>query len=212
MDIRYLGFVCYDDAMRLMQDLHAARLRDEIPDTLLCLEHEPVVTRGRRLNQSTEIIDEKLSARGIAVRNADRGGLLTYHGPGQIVVYLLLRLTQPFKGVADIIKEIEKGLGIFLGKEGYVAQTIEGHPGGWIGGRKVASIGLRIAGGVTSHGLSLNVHNDLSVYDLFDPCGLSGQTMTSLQVLSGKSYDSGAVAELTTRLCETLAGHLSLSK
>jgi lipoate-protein ligase B len=211
MDIRYLGFMGYDDAMCLMQALHAARLRDEIPDTLLCLEHEPVVTRGRRLNQPIEIIDKKLESHGIAVRNADRGGLLTYHGPGQIVVYVLLRLTQHFKGVADITKEIEKGLGIFLRKEGYVVQEIEGHPGGWIDGRKVASIGLRIAGGVTSHGLSLNVHNDLSVYDLFDPCGLSGQTMTSLQVLSGKNYDAGAVADLATRLCETLATHLSCS-
>lgn len=187
IQIKNLGLVSYDNAMEIMEDLHADRIRGAGVDTLLVLEHFPVITKGRRLIDVKIPNEEAIVARGIQIRQADRGGLLTYHGPGQIVLYFILKLEDYFDGVAGMVAMIEKTLQGFLATQGVLANVVKDHPGLWVNGFKIASLGLRVSQGVTKHGLSLNLMNDLVVYNLFDPCGMSGQSMTNFEKVTERS-------------------------
>lgn len=196
------GRVSYDDAMRLMEERHALRLAGSASDAIFVLEHDPpVITKGRRLHDVPVPRQEEILARGIQIRQADRGGLLTYHGPGQIVAYFVLRLEDYFTGIGALVQTLEGVLVEFLSRHGVVANTDPAHPGIWVGGKKIASLGLRVERGVTKHGISLNVNNDLRVYDLFDPCGLSGNTMTTLDEAIGARRDA-PLGKLAAELAE----------
>jgi lipoate-protein ligase B len=186
IQIRNLGLISYDNAMSVMEDLHSERCQNRIPDTILVLEHFPVITKGRRLQDQKIPREDEIAASGIQIRQADRGGLLTYHGPGQIVVYFILRLDEYFDGISTMVALIESTLKDFFSTQRVVAETVADHPGIWVQGRKIASLGLRVASGVTKHGISVNFSNDLSAYSLFDPCGLSGTTMTNLENVTGR--------------------------
>lgn len=186
IQIKNLGLIPYDNAMEIMEDLHAERVRGAGADTLLVLEHFPVITKGRRLSDVKIPNEDAIAARGIQIRQADRGGLLTYHGPGQIVLYFVIKLDEYFDGIAGMVGMIEKTLQAFLKTQGVAAEVVKDHPGLWVDGLKIASLGLRVAHGVTKHGLSLNLMNDLAVYGLFDPCGMSGQSMTNFEKVTGR--------------------------
>lgn len=183
--IQNLSRISYDDAMSLMDELHRRRVTDAIPDTILVLEHDPVITKGRRLHGVAVPREAELTAKGVAIRESDRGGLLTYHGPGQVVIYFVMRLDGRFEGVATLVARIESILVSFLASKGVIGTPSVAHPGIWVGDKKIASIGLRVEKGVTKHGVSFNVANDLSVYRMFDPCGLTGDTMTNWTNLCG---------------------------
>lgn len=188
--IKNLKLISYPDAMQIMDAMHAERVQNLCEDTLLVLEHNPVITKGRRLTDVTIPNEDQIRARGIAICQTDRGGLLTYHAPGQIVVYFILRLTDSFHGISELVAALEVGIQKFLSDLGVQSQIKKDHPGIWVGERKVASLGLRVADGVTKHGIALNVSNDMSAYALFDPCGLAGNTMTSLEeILTRKISD-----------------------
>lgn len=193
--------------MELMRDLHEKRVRDLIPDTLLVLEHEPVITKGRRLHGQDIPLHPELSRQKVIVRDADRGGLLTYHGPGQVVVYFIIKYGRFNLGVTDFVCLIEKAVIAFLSGLNVTAHTVPDHPGIWVAGRKTASIGLRLSCGVSSHGIAVNICNDACVYRYFSPCGLSGNIMTSLEEIWGRKIRREEFEDLSQRLADELIAH-----
>jgi lipoyl(octanoyl) transferase len=177
----HLGTVEYREALALQQRVRAARQDGELPDVLLLLEHWPVYTRGRRsVAGELPMGEEWYLMQGIEIVDTDRGGKLTYHGPGQLVGY-------PIVGVDDVVEYVrllEQALVAALGDEGITARARpEDGPdftGVWVEDRKIASIGVHVARGVTTHGFAVNVENDLQPFGWVVPCGLEGVQMTSL--------------------------------
>jgi lipoyl(octanoyl) transferase len=177
----HLGTVDYSDALELQERIRAARQQDELPDVMLMLEHRPVYTRGRRSGPGELPMGEEWYARqGIETVQTARGGKVTYHGPGQLVGY-------PIVGVDDVleyVRTLERALVTALAQEGVSARgrTDDGvdYTGVWAGERKIASIGVHVSRGVTTHGFAINVDNDLQPFQWIVPCGLDGVQMTSL--------------------------------
>jgi lipoate-protein ligase B len=178
----HLGRLEYGQALELQARIRAARLEDELPDVLLTLEHDPVYTRGRRaLPGELPFGEEWYRERGISVYDTDRGGRVTYHGPGQLVGYPIVRVDGDVLGY---VRLLEEALVAALAEEDVVARgrTPEGpdFTGVWVEQRKIASIGVRVKRGVTTHGFAVNVDNDLEPFSWIVPCGLSGVRMTSV--------------------------------
>jgi lipoyl(octanoyl) transferase len=177
----HLGTLEYRDALALQERLRDARQAGLIPDVLLTLEHWPVYTRGRRSSPGELPMGEDwYRMQGIEIFDTDRGGKVTYHGPGQLVGY-------PIVGVEDVVayvRELERALVAALEDEGIRARARpdEGpdFTGVWVGERKIASIGVHVARGVTTHGFAVNVDNDLQPFSWIVPCGLDGVQMTSI--------------------------------
>jgi len=202
------GLVPYEEAREMQRQLEARRQRDEIPDVLLLLEHPPVYTRGRRSKPAELPMGvEWYEAQGIEVRDTDRGGLVTYHGPGQLVVYPIVDLGAYGDDVHMYVRGLERVMIDALGEVGVPAQTIEGLTGVWTEGekpptisdrpaRKIGSIGLHVSRGVTTHGLAINVNNDLQPFEWIVPCGIEGAAMTSLSRELGAEQDLGAAADV----------------
>src|SRR3954465_1956823 len=177
----HLGVVEYRAAHDLQERLRAARQAGAIPDTLLLLEHEPVYTRGRRSAAGELGMGEDwYRAQGIDIVDVDRGGKVTYHGPGQLVGYPIVAIDD----VMDYVATLERAIAAALADEGIEAhgRSHEGiaWTGVWVGDRKIASIGIHVAKGVTTHGFAVNVQNDLQPFEWVVPCGLSHVRMTSL--------------------------------
>jgi len=204
-----LGLTPYGEALAVMQELAAARNQQAIPDTVMLLEHEPVITLGSRAVRAEELPlpDEAYAARGIEIVEVGRGGRSTYHGPGQLVCYPILDLTGRGRDLRRYVHALEQTVLATLADFRVEGRTLEGpHASGvWAGDRKIASIGVRCARWVTSHGLSLNVDLDLGVYDVFDACGLGGAPFTSLARETGEPVTTADVREpLLRRLSEVL--------
>ena len=177
----HLGTVEYSEALALQERLRSARQADELPDVLLTLEHWPVYTRGRRSGPGEMPMGEQwYEMQGIEVVQTDRGGKVTYHGPGQLVGYPIVRVDD----VLEYVRTLEQALVEALAQEGIVsrARPDEGpdYTGVWVENRKVASIGVHLARGVTTHGFAVNVENDLQPFNWIVPCGLDGVQMTSV--------------------------------
>jgi lipoyl(octanoyl) transferase len=176
-----LGTLEYREALELQERVRAARQRDEVPDVLLLLEHWPVYTRGRRSGPGElPMGDDWYRMQGIEIVDTDRGGKVTYHGPGQLVGYPIVRIDD----VVGYVRTLERALVTALGDEGIAARARpEDGPdftGVWVQERKIASIGVHVARGVTTHGFAVNVENDLQPFQWVVPCGLEGVRMTSL--------------------------------
>ncbi len=177
----HLGTIEYRTALALQESVRAARQADELPDVLLTLEHWPVYTRGRRSGPGELPMGEEwYRMQGIDVVETDRGGRITYHGPGQLVGYPIVRVDD----VVAYVRTLERALVDALAEEGVVARARpdEGpdYTGVWVGERKIASIGVHVARGVTTHGFAVNVENDLQPFSWIVPCGLDWVQMTSL--------------------------------
>ncbi|HEY7920794.1 MAG TPA: lipoyl(octanoyl) transferase LipB [Streptosporangiaceae bacterium] len=182
-----LGEIPYEDAIEEMRGWVEQRRAGQAGDRLFLLSHPPVITYGHR----TDPADLRLGQHDIPVLPVDRGGYATYHGPGQLVGYLVADLRE--RGPADVVRWLEGGLVRALGELGFAAQRRDTPPGGsslvgvWTADeRKVASIGMRIRHGITSHGFALNVDPDLRAFDQFTVCGLPGVRMTSLRELAAE--------------------------
>jgi lipoyl(octanoyl) transferase len=181
-----VGQVPYDEAREAQKALERARQAGEIPDVLLHLEHPPVYTKGRR-SEAAELPmgEDWYRMQGIEVTETDRGGLVTYHGPGQLVGYPIVDLG-PYGGdVHEYIRRMERVMISSLGDFGIDAEVIEGLTGVWVGGRppdgrKIGSIGVHVNKGVTTHGFAINVNNDLQPFEWIVPCGIEGVRMTSV--------------------------------
>jgi lipoyl(octanoyl) transferase len=177
-----LGTIEYREAYALQERVRDARQADAIPDTLLLLEHPPVYTRGRR-SQPGELVmgEDWYRAQGLDIVDVDRGGLLTYHGPGQLVGYPIMRVPD----LMSYVQTMERAIVAALGDEGVTnarGRSDEGREliGAWVDERKIASIGVHRSRGVTTHGFAINVDNDLAPFGWVVACGLPGVTMTSV--------------------------------
>src|SRR3954447_25244617 len=202
--VRRLGTVPYLEAWELQKELAEQRRRDEVPDVLLLLEHPPTYTRGRRSKpEELPMGVDWYEAQGIEVHDTDRGGLVTYHGPGQLIAYPIVDLGGYGNDVHAYVRGLEQVIIGALGDSGVPAQTIEGLTGVWTEGnppptlapnsaRKIASIGLHVSRGVTTHGLAININNDLQPFEWIVPCGIEGATMTSLARKVGSEQDPDA--------------------
>jgi lipoyl(octanoyl) transferase len=211
------GLVPYDEALVAQRWLRDAREDGSIPDVLLLLEHPPTYTRGRRSTpEELPMAPEWYEMQGIAVQDTDRGGRVTYHGPGQLVAYPIVDLRSYGDDVHEYVRRLERVAISALGEHGVAAQTIEGLTGVWTEGerpggaiaaaengqradgigpapreaRKIGSIGVHVSRGVTTHGLSVNVSNDLQPFEWVVPCGIEGCQVSSL------SRELGAEQEL----------------
>jgi len=187
LSVRRLGRVCYADGLALMERLVAERQAGAIPDTLLLLEHDPVVTLGRSARpQNVLLTREALAARGVELFETGRGGDVTYHGPGQVVGYPIFDLSPDRRDVHRYVRDLEEVMIRVAADYGIVAERVEGLTGTWVDKDKLGAIGVRIARWVTSHGFALNVRTDLSHFALIVPCGISARGVTSLGALLGR--------------------------
>jgi lipoate-protein ligase B len=176
----HLGRVEYREAAELQERLRERVIAGELPDLVLYLEHPQVYTLGRRSEPGDLPLGEEfLRARGIDVVSTPRGGKLTYHGPGQLVGYPIVHVGN----VAGFVRAMERAIVAALAEAGIEAVTREGreYTGVWVGERKIASIGIHLSHGVSSHGLAVNVDNDLAPFEWAVACGLPGVRMTSMQ-------------------------------
>jgi len=190
-----LGTVEYQRAHALQQALVAARLHDQIGDTLLVLEHPHVYTLGRGADDKFILAPHPK----VPVFRVSRGGQVTYHGPGQLVAYPILKLEGPERDVGRYLRQLEQVMIGALAQHGVCARRRDQLTGVWIGARKIASIGVGIRRWVTYHGFALNLSTDLSYFDSIVPCGIEGCRMTSL---SGLGREDIGIAEFTNSLCE----------
>jgi lipoate-protein ligase B len=181
--VAQLGTVPYRDAVDLQETLRERRQAGEIPDVLLVLEHPPVYTKGRRSEQGDLPMGEDwYRAQGIDVLDTDRGGRVTYHGPGQLVAYPIMEVER----VADFVHTMEGAIVAALGDEGIEAEPRDTpFTGVWVRDSKIASIGVRVSGGVSTHGLAVNVDNDLQPFGWIVPCGIDHVTVTSVSKETG---------------------------
>jgi lipoyl(octanoyl) transferase len=196
------GLAAYQDAWDTQRRLHAAVLAGESPDTVLLLEHPPVYTAGRRTSPSERPLD------GTPVVETDRGGKITWHGPGQLVGYPILRLPLPIDLVA-YVRRLERVIMAACADFGLETVRVAGRTGVWVPAtdqraeRKIAAIGVRVVRQVTLHGFALNCDCDLSAYDRIVPCGISDAGVTSLSVELGRKVP-------VTEVLPIVEGHLSL--
>jgi lipoate-protein ligase B len=183
--VTQLGAVPYAEAFELQRELHRRRAAGELPDLALVLEHPPVYTRGKR----TESGDLPMGAdwyreRGIDVEDSDRGGRVTYHGPGQLVAYPIVAVDR----IADFVHALEAAIVAALADEGVAAEARDVPlTGVWAGDAKIGSIGVRVRDGVSMHGLAVNVDNDLLPFEWIVPCGIDHVRVTSLARETGRS-------------------------
>ena len=198
LTIRHLGMQDYTDVWRAMLDFTTQRIAGSASEIWI-VEHPPVFTQGQA-GKAEHLLD----AGEIPVVHSDRGGQVTYHGPGQLVCYLLLDLKQIGMGIRSLVNSIEVAIIQLLSEQGIVAARKPGAPGVYVDGAKIAAIGLRVKKQCTYHGLSLNVNMDLQPFSRINPCGYPGLAVTDMASL-GVNTDVASVAQmLTTKLAAIL--------
>jgi len=197
-DVRRLGRVPYADALALQRQLVEERRDGRIGDVLLLVEHPHVLTLGVRGDGGRSHILASagvLDARGVEVHETGRGGDITYHGPGQVVGYPIIDLKPDRCDVHRYVRDLEEVLIRVAADYGLRGERVAGLTGVWIGGEKVAAIGVRIARWITSHGFALNVTTDLDYFNLIVPCGIADRGVTSLSKLLGREVDRREVED-----------------
>jgi lipoate-protein ligase B len=191
-----LGLVDYEKAWDLQHQLWSGRVEEELPDLLLTLEHPHVITLGRRGNRSHLIASsEVLEAKKVPVFHVERGGEVTYHGPGQIVVYPILNLKEYGYRIVRYVDQLEEVILRALGDFGIEGRRDRLNRGVWVGEEKIASVGVAIKRWVSFHGFALNYATDLTYFDLINPCGLKGKKMTSMEKILGKRISREELVE-----------------
>ena len=187
-----LGRVDYKEALDIQEKLLAKRQAGEIADVLLLLEHPPVLTLGRRGKYSNILLkDDELREKGVGVYEVNRGGDVTYHGPGQIVGYPIIDLNGYGKDIKDFVWKVEEVF-IRLLKEQYgisAYRDTDKYTGVWVGNGKITAIGIAVKRWVTMHGFAFNVNTDLESFKWINPCGITDRGVTSLQLLLGRPLD-----------------------
>ncbi len=190
----YLGLVPYEPALRLQERLSLARARRTVSDVLLLLQHAAVFTIGRFKGETDIVVpDETLTREGIAVFHTNRGGGVTYHGPGQLVGYPILSLRENSLGVREYVGKLEDAILRMLRNVGIRGNLDAAYPGVWVGGEKICSIGIHVTRGVTMHGFALNVNTDLRHFDYIHACGLTDKAMTSISKVLGRHVEAEAI-------------------
>jgi len=202
-----LGRRPYLETLELQRALCRRRMAGELRDDLLLLvEHEPVVTLGRGTRASSLPLPvAELERRGLAVAEVERGGDVTYHGPGQLVGYPILQLREHREDLHWYLRQLEAALIAALGELGVAAERNPGLTGVWTGGRKIASIGIHVKQWVTLHGFALNVSTDLRGFDLIVPCGIDGVVMTSVAAELGRTGADRLWGEVRSAVVDAFA-------
>lgn len=203
--MRTLGRVAYAPTFVAMQEFTAARMPDT-PDEIWLCEHPSVFTQG--LSGKAEHLLQDI---GIPVMQIDRGGQITYHGPGQVVAYLLFDLRRQSFKVREFVQRMEQAVIDVLASYGIHAARLAGAPGVYVQGAKIAALGLRIKGGCSYHGLALNVNVDLAPYQAINPCGYAGMRVTRLCDLV-KTGDTLTITQVGSQLAQALIQQLENSK
>ncbi|HMD83215.1 MAG TPA: lipoyl(octanoyl) transferase LipB [Terriglobia bacterium] len=195
-NLEQLGLVDYASALELQRERVAERKAGAIPDALLLLEHPHVYTLGRNGRQENILVSaEWLASRGAQVVHTDRGGDVTYHGPGQLVGYPILDLTQHRRDISWYMRSLEEVFIRTARDYGIEAGRSEGAAGVWVGNDKLVAMGVHLSRWITSHGFALNVNTDLRYFEWIVPCGLQGKGVTSLARLLGRTVKMEEVAE-----------------
>jgi lipoyl(octanoyl) transferase len=200
--VHWLGRVGYRDAWTLQKALAGARASGAIGDQLLLLEHPPVLTLGRGADASHVIAPSALlEARGIELLRVERGGEVTYHGPGQLVAYPIVRLADRELLLRPFVRALEAALVETCAAFGVAAERRDGHPGCWVDAegprpRKIGALGIRIERGTSYHGIALNVDVDLADFGLIDPCGMPGLDSTSIARETGRPGETPSTAQV----------------
>jgi lipoate-protein ligase B len=200
-----LDTIDYDDGLELQKELEEKRKLNQIPDTIVLLEHHPVYTMGRGTDPDNLLMSrDDLEERGIKVREIRRGGDITYHGPGQIVGYPIIDLKQHKKDVHWYLRCLEQVLIDSLKEYGLQCYTISGMTGVWCEGGKIAAIGVGISRWVTSHGFALNVNTDLGYFGGIIPCGIQNKPVTSMQAQLRRTIDPNEVRSTLLKCFESI--------
>lgn len=192
-----LGIIDYEEALDIQERLLQLRKENRISDTILILEHEPVITIGKRGNQSNILVPrEFLKGKGVKICSIGRGGDVTYHGPGQIIGYPIMHFQDHVTGVRGLVHSLEE-IFVQLLEDHYQikAGRDSEHPGVWIGNDKITAIGLLIRSGVTMHGFAFNVNTDLTPFQWILSCGIINKGITSIKKLTGKEQNISIVKE-----------------
>jgi lipoyl(octanoyl) transferase len=202
------GRMAYAEALELQRAIARARIAGTIPeDILLLVEHPPVVTLGRSSKDAHLLASpELLARRGIEVFEVERGGDVTFHGPGQLVGYPIIDLNRHRKDLHWYLRQLEQGLIDALAELGIEAERNVGYTGVWTQGRKIASIGVHARSWVTWHGFALNVSTDLSYFGLIVPCGIPAVEMTSVERELGRPCETSVVADAVSRAYANVFG------
>ncbi len=204
-----LGRMDYQAAWDLQQAIQTGLIERRLAEHLLFVEHPPTITIGRRGTADEVVAPRKvLEARGITVTETDRGGQVTYHGPGQIVAYPIIDLQAHGMGLHDYMRRLEEAVIETLSEYQVKGYRVEGRTGVWVGKEKICAMGIRVRRWCTIHGLALNVDTDLNHFGMIIPCGIRDRGVTSLRVLLGDA--SPAIGDVRARLRDHLAKQLDL--
>jgi len=196
IDILNLGRTSYQNCWDLQKRYVIDRANRKIPDTLFLTEHEPVITLGRGTDRNNLLAGEKLlKQKGVELFEIERGGDITFHGPGQLVAYPIVDLTARKRDMHKYLRDLENTAIITLGKFGLEASTKEGLTGVWVNDSKVAAIGVGVSRWITYHGLALNVNTDLEYFRLINPCGITEYPVGSMSGIMNRPVD---FTEVTT--------------
>ena len=220
LKVEQLGRMPYREAWAIQRARHAARDADEIADTLLLVEHDPVLTLGRHAKDEHVITPpDELRRRGIEVIRVERGGEVTYHGPGQLVAYPIVRLRELPVLLRPFVRALELTMGDVAARYGIEAAPRPGYPGVWIEQdgprpRKLGALGLRVERGISYHGIALNITTRLEDFELIDPCGMAGLDVTSVARELGwegtaAAPSTASVEQAATWFAEDFRGRLA---
>ena len=197
--VEYLGRRAYGEVLELQRAMAAERIAGTRPDTLILVEHDPVVTLGRSTKREHLLLSEQaLAARGVELFDIERGGDVTFHGPGQLVGYPIFDLQQHKPDLHWYLRQVEQALIDALATYDIVGGRVEKYTGVWVDDRKIASIGVHARSWVTWHGFALNVSTDLSYFDMMVPCGIPQVTMTSISRELGRAVSMEEVVDRVT--------------
>jgi lipoate-protein ligase B len=201
LQIHDCGLSDYRQILQMQQLLREKRQQNEIPNTVLIVEHPAVITLGARQSSNKLLTNrEDLAKKHIDVVDVRRGGGTTAHNPGQLVYYPILNLQKAGLGINEYIRELEAIGAELLDQLDVHSARRKGAPGLWIGERKIASIGVRVSRHITYHGMAINIQNDLSIFDFIVPCGLDNVEMTSVLKETGKRHSMNQIKQKLTKL------------
>jgi lipoyl(octanoyl) transferase len=194
-----LGLVPYEDAIRIQEDLLEKRASGRTEDIILMLEHPPVITLGRSASRENIRNEKFFEERGIRIVASPRGGGITYHSPGQLIVYPVMRLDPPIRDVSGFIDILEEAAVQGLDDLGIRALREPGRRGVWADEKKIAFIGIKLRKWITCHGAAININNDILPFEMIDPCGEAGIKVTSASIINGADLDMENVKKIFTR-------------
>jgi lipoyl(octanoyl) transferase len=201
MDVYHidLGLADYKEVWDLQKKIHLYKQQNKYNDVIITVEHPPVYTLGKSGTRDHILIsDDEMSAKGVSYYEIDRGGDITYHGPGQLVVYPIFDLNNYYKDTHRFLRDLEQVIMDTLKEYNIESARDEEYTGVWVGDKKICAIGIKVSRWITMHGLALNVNNDLQYFDKIIPCGIFHKGVTSIQKVSG----SAGMAELKKKILE----------